>query len=73
MVDKKLVATTVSSREIGMQRRLNQVTTSCHDEKKNNNEKVKEETSRIHISFKTKDNKKLFFTSAEISCRSRHK
>ena len=62
MVDKKLVATTVSSREIGMQRRINQVTTSSHVEKENKNDETKEETSRIHISFKTKDSKKLFFT-----------
>ena len=62
MVDKKLVATTVSSREIGMQRRINPVTKSSHDEKKNRNEEAKEEMSRIHISFKRKDSTKLFFT-----------
>ena len=62
MVDKKLVATTVSSREIGMQRRINQVTTSSHVEKKNKNDEMKEETSRIHISFKRKDSRKLNFT-----------
>ena len=62
MVDKKLVATTVSSREIGMQRRINPVTTSSHDEKTNRNEEAKEEMTRIHISFKRKDSKKLFFT-----------
>ena len=39
MADKKLVA--VSSREIGMQRRNNQMTTSSHDENKNKNEEVK--------------------------------
>ena len=52
MVDKKLVATTVSSREIGMQRRINQVTTSSHVEQENQNDETKEETSRIHISFR---------------------
>ena len=62
MVDKKLVATTVSSREIGMQRRINPVTTSSHDEKTNRNQEVKEDTTKIHISFKRKDSKKLFFT-----------
>ena len=62
MVDKKLVATTVSSREIGMQRRINQVTTSSHVEKENKNDETKEEKSRIDISFKRKDSKKLFFT-----------
>ena len=35
---KKLVATTVSSREIGMQRRINQVTTSSHAKKENKND-----------------------------------
>ena len=54
MVDKKLVATTVSSREIGLQRRINPVTTSSHDEKINRNEEAKEEMNRIHISFKKK-------------------
>ena len=62
MVDKKLVATTVSSREIEMQRRINPVTTSSHDEKTNRNEEAKEEMNRIHISFKRKDSKKLFIT-----------
>ena len=33
MADKKLVAATVRSREVGMQRRINQVTTSNHTEK----------------------------------------
>ena len=79
MVDKKLVATTVSSREIGMQRRINQVTTSSNVEKENKNDETKEETSRIHISFKRKDSKKLFFTRVkeehtkeEKKCSSRH-
>ena len=62
MVDKKLVATTVSSREIGMQRRINQVTTSSHAEKENKNDETKEETDRIHISFKRKDSRKQYFT-----------
>ena len=62
MADKKLVATTVSSREIGMQRRINQVTTSSHAGQENKNDETKEETNRIHTSFKRKDSTKLFFT-----------
>ena len=65
MVDKKLVATTVSSREIGMQRRINQVTTSSHVEKENKNDETKEETSRIHISFKTKDSKEVILYQSQ--------
>ena len=49
MVDKKLVATTVSSREKGMSRRKQQVTTSSH------NEKTKEDRRRIKVSFSSKD------------------
>ena len=45
-----------------MQRRINPVTTSSHDEKTNRNEEATEEMNRIHISFKRKDSKKLFFT-----------
>ena len=62
MVDKKLVATTVSSRETGLQRRINQETTSRQNEKNDGNEEKKDETSRIHVSFKRKDSKKVFFT-----------
>ena len=59
MVDQKLVATTVSSRDVGMQRRIGTVTTSSHEGKKNKKDyKKQEETSRIHISFKSKDSKK---------------
>ena len=47
MVSKKLVATTVSSREIGMQRRINPVTTSSHDEKTSGNEETKEEMTEF--------------------------
>ena len=65
MADKKLVATTVSSRETGMQRRINYVTTSSRVEKRNKNNELTEETNRIHISFKRKDSKKLFFTRVE--------
>ena len=62
MVDKKLVATTVSSREVGMQRRNDPVTTRSHEEKTNKKEdENQEETIGIHISFKRKDSKKLFF------------
>ena len=50
MVDKKkLVATTVSSREKGMSRRKQQVTTRSH------NEKTKEDRRRIKVSFSSKD------------------
>ena len=63
MAVKKLVATTVSSRATGMQRRINQVTTSSHyEENKDENVETSAETSRIHISFKRKDSKKLYFT-----------
>ena len=62
MVDKKLVATTVSSCDVGMQRRTEPVTTSSHEEITNKKEdKQQEETDRIHISFKSKDSKKLVF------------
>ena len=43
MVDKKLVATTVSSRETGMQRRINQGTTSSHNEQNDRQEEKKNE------------------------------
>ena len=66
MADQKLIATTVSSRATGMQRRINQLTTSSHDEKKQDkNVETSAETCRIHISFKRKDNKKQFSTRVE--------
>ena len=34
MVDNKLIATTVSSREVGLERRLETVTTSSHEAKR---------------------------------------
>ena len=49
MVDKNLVATTVSSREKGMSRRKQQVTTSSH------NDKTKEDRRRIKVCFSSKD------------------
>ena len=63
MVDKKLVTATVRSRELGMQTRINQVTTSSHIEigNKKEDEKRKEE-NRIHISFKRKENKRHYIT-----------
>ena len=62
MVDKKLVAATVRSRELGMQRRINLVTTSSHLEMENNKEERREEKNRIHISFKRKQNKRQYIT-----------
>ena len=59
MVDKKLVATTVSSREVGLERRIKTVTTSSHEE----NTTIKQQKrDRMHISFKSKDSKKVFST-----------
>ena len=66
MAVKKLVATTVSSRATGMQRRISKVTTSSHCEKtKDKNVDTSEGTSRTHISFKRKDSKKLYFTEVK--------
>ena len=62
MVDKKLVAATVRSRELGMQRRINQVTTSSHLEMGNEKDEKREEKNRIHISFKRKENKRQYIT-----------
>ena len=63
MVDKKLVAATVRSRVPGLQRRINQVTTSSHieDGNKERNE-GKREKNQIRISFKRKENKRLYIT-----------
>ena len=62
MADKKLVAATVRSRELGMQRRINQVTTSSHVGMDNEQIEKKEEKDRIHISFKRRDNKRQYIT-----------
>ena len=61
MVDKKLVATTVSSREQGMQRRMETVTTSSHEE---TNQKIQNKKKRPEITSpsKSKDSKKVYFT-----------
>ena len=60
MVDKKIVATTVSSREVGLERRSETVTTSSHGKKINNNNKPRE-TEKIHFSLISKDSKKVYF------------
>ena len=62
MADKKLVAATVRSRELGMQRRINQVTTSSRVEMENKKDEKKEEKNRIHISFKRKESKRQYIT-----------
>ena len=63
MVDKKLVAATVRSRELGMQRSINQVTTSSRLEMGNKKDDDKrEEKNRIHISFIRKENKRQYIT-----------
>ena len=62
MADKKLVAATVRSRELGMQRRMNQVTTSSHVGMDNEQIEKKEEKDRIHISIKRRDNKRQYIT-----------
>ena len=45
-----------------MQRRIDQVTTSCHVGMDNEQIEKKEEKDRIHISFKRKDNKRQYIT-----------
>ena len=62
MADKKLVAATVRSRELGMQRRINQMTTSSHVKTDNVQTEKIEEEDRIHISFKRKDIKRQYIT-----------
>ena len=54
MADKKLVATTVSSREKGMKRREEQVTTSSH------NETIKENRQRIKEHFGSKESRRCY-------------
>ena len=63
MVDKKLVAATVRSRVLGMQRRINQVTTSSHIEsgskKKRRRKKGKESNSYL---LQKKGKQRLYIT-----------
>ena len=47
MVDKKLVATTVSSRETGLERRAETSTTSSHEDKKTENKIKKTEFTSL--------------------------
>ena len=54
---KKLVATTVTSREKGLKRRNEELTTSSQEETT-----VKQ---KIKISFNSKDSKRKFFTKSE--------
>ena len=61
MVDKKLVATTVSSRETGLQRRINQESMSSQNEQNDRQEEKKNEMNGIRVSFRRKDSKKVFF------------
>ena len=67
MVDKKVVATTVSSREVVLERRLETVTTSSHEEKP----PKKKDADRIHISFKSKDSKRFLFTGTNKDATSK--
>ena len=60
MVDTKLVATTVSSREIGIERRIETVTTSSHEE----NQQKTARSGQNSVSFKSKDSKKVFLTGS---------
>ena len=56
MVGKKLVATTVSSREVGLERRIETVTTSSHEEKTTKNNKTRTEfisPSKVRIARKS--------------------
>ena len=62
MVDKTLVAATVSSREAGLKRRAETVTTSSHEDKKTEKQNKKD---GIRISFKSKDSRKIFFTGSK--------
>ena len=72
MADKKLVAANVRSRELGMQRRVNQATTISHIEKKNQKDEKRDEKNRIHISFKRKDSKRLYITK-DKKCKKEEK
>ena len=62
MVDKKLVAATVRSRVLGLQRRINQVTTSSHIED-GNKEKNEEKRKRIEFGSPSKQRKTKDSTS----------
>ena len=48
----------MSSRETGLERRTEKETTSSHEDKTTKQQKK----NRIHISFKSKDSKKIFFS-----------
>ena len=61
MADKKLVTSTVSSRERGMQRKINQGTTSSQIEQTKSLKESQIATNGIHMSSKRKDNKMIFF------------
>ena len=63
MVDKKLVATTVSSRDVGMQRRIETVTTSSYEGKKQK-KKIKSKKRRTEFisPSKSEDCKNFFCT-----------
>ena len=58
----KIIATTLSSRETGMERRNEMVTTSSHEE---TYQKKQHKIDRIHISLRSKDSKKVFFTGSK--------
>ena len=73
MVDKKLVVATVRSRELGMQRRIKQLTTISHLEMGNKKKDEKEEEkNRIHISFKRKESKRQYITK-DKKCKKEEK
>ena len=65
MVDKKLVATTVSSRETGLKRRADTVTTSKPEEEKAETTEIEEQQQKkkdgIRISFRSKNSRKIYF------------
>ena len=63
MADKKLVATTVSSRETGLNRRADTVTTSRPEDEKTEKQYQKK-TEFIYL-FTSKDSKKIFFTGSK--------
>ena len=67
MADKKLVATTVRSREKALERRNEMMTTSSHDEKTTK----KQESNIIRFPFNSKDSKKVFFTRSDEDTKSK--
>ena len=62
MADKKLITSTVSSRDRGMQRRINQGTTSSQIEQEETQKESQNKTSGIHISFKGTESKIIPFS-----------